>query len=173
VVAATHRDLEDLVARGEFREDLYYRLRVVEIRLPALRERREDIPILAEHVLRRASTDMHGPTRAIAPDAVAKLKAYDWPGNVRELENALMRAALLARSTMITADDLLLDGRRVGTITPPKDRSLAALERAHVEHVLAEMRGNKRRAARMLGVSRSRLDRIIAKHGIEVGGPET
>jgi len=173
VVAATHRDLETLVARGEFREDLYYRLRVVEIGLPALRERREDIPLLAEHVLRRASGDTHGPARVVAPEAMAKLKAYDWPGNVRELENALMRAALLARGTVITADDLLLDGRRGTKDARSKDRSLGAAERAHVARVLAEMGGNKRRAAKLLGVSRSRLDRIIAKHGIELISPDS
>jgi DNA-binding NtrC family response regulator len=174
VIAATHRDLESLVERGEFREDLYYRLRVVEIRVPALRDRRDDIPLLADHILRHAAAEMHRPARILAAAALAKLSAYDWPGNVRELENTLVRASLLARGSAIAADDLVLDGRRASVASDaPVDLSLKALERAHVERVVMQTGGNKRRAARLLGVSRSRLDRLIAKHRLVSDGPES
>jgi DNA-binding NtrC family response regulator len=165
VVAATHRDLEELVASGAFREDLYYRLRVVEIKVPSLRDRREDIPLLAEHILRRSSVEMHGPRRTLTADAVDKLAAHDWPGNVRELENTLMRAVLMARGASISANDIAIDARPANRNGKPVlERSLDAAERAQVERVLAETAWNKRRASQLLGVSRSRLDRLIAKH---------
>jgi len=168
VIAATHRDLEALVADGAFREDLYYRLRVVEIQVPALRERREDIPLLAEHILRRASIDVHGPRRGLTSEALAKLTAHDWPGNVRELENTLVRALLMSRGQSIGAAELVLDRRSRTSKSGDAvcDRTLDSAERAQVERAMAEAEGHKRRAARVLGVSRSRLDRLIAKHGL-------
>jgi DNA-binding NtrC family response regulator len=178
VIAATHRNLEELVARGSFREDLYYRLRVVEIIVPPLRDRRADIPILADHMLRRAAAEMHGPPRSLTADALQVLMQHDWPGNVRELENTLTRALLLARGSTIAADDLSLGQAplmRVEATSSGKpgdtDWSLRGVERAQVERVLGHTRGNKRRAARLLGVSRARLDRLLEKHGIAPPAP--
>ncbi|HUF51734.1 MAG TPA: sigma-54 dependent transcriptional regulator [Longimicrobiales bacterium] len=170
VIAATHRPVEDLVRRGEFREDLYFRLRVVEIVVPPLRERRGDLPPLAEHLLHNICRELHRDVHVI-PDAVMRaLVDYAWPGNVRELENALTRAVALARGPAVALEHLSLDAntRAAGDAGAPADDSLDAVERAHVERVLARARGNKRQACRILKVSRPRLDRLIAKHGLVV-----
>jgi transcriptional regulator with GAF, ATPase, and Fis domain len=171
VVAATHRPLERMVREGRFREDLYFRLRVVEIAVPPLRERRGDVVLLAEHLLREGAREMHVTTPVLAPDAVARLTSYDWPGNVRELENALTRALVLARGATLTTGDLALG--QGGVAEDPAsdeasaaDQSLAAIERAHIVRVLQRARGNKRQACRVLRISRPRLDRLLEKHGI-------
>jgi transcriptional regulator with GAF, ATPase, and Fis domain len=171
VVAATHRPLERMVREGRFREDLYFRLRVVEIAVPPLRERRGDVPLLAEHLLREGAREMHVAAPVLAPDAVARLTSYDWPGNVRELENALTRALVLARGATLTAGDLVLGHDGVAAEDPASaeesaDQSLAAIERAHIVRVLQRARGNKRQACRVLRISRPRLDRLLEKHGI-------
>lgn len=170
VIAATHRDLERLVANGQFREDLYFRLRVVEIALPALRERRGDVAPLAQHLLVKAARELHRDQLRLAPDAVKMLEMHHWPGNVRELENTLMRAVALTTGTTITAADLAL-GAPVKAQTPADDaegRTLDQIERAYVERVLREVGWNKRQACRVLGISRPRLDRILERHGIVV-----
>jgi DNA-binding NtrC family response regulator len=177
VIAATHRDLEGQVRDGTFREDLYFRLRVIELRVPPLRERREDIPLLARHLLDRIGAELH--RRLDLPgDVEAALLDYEWPGNVRELENALTRAAVLARGSLITVDHLALGnafGEPASTAPggdgptgagPAESRSLAEVEREHVVTVLRSAGGNKRQTARMLHVTRPRLDRLIARHGI-------
>ena len=169
VVAATHRPLERMVREGAFREDLYFRLRVVEIVVPPLRERRGDIALLAEHLLREGAREMHVTAPVLAPDAVARLSSYDWPGNVRELENALTRALVLARGATVTAGDLALGQESAagdGTDAAMEDQSLAAIERAHILRVLQRSKGNKRQACRVLRISRPRLDRLLEKHGI-------
>jgi DNA-binding NtrC family response regulator len=172
VIAATHRPLEHLVRDGQFREDLYFRLRVVELTVPPLRERRDDIPALAEHLLAKAGRELHREGAALSRDAVRALQGYDWPGNVRELENTLIRALVLARGGTITPDLLAL-GSSAPSGTPTdgvaaSSDALADVERAHVAAVLARVAGNKRRAARALRVSRSRLDRLIEKYGLVV-----
>ena len=172
VVAATHRPLERMVSEGNFREDLYFRLRVVEIVVPPLRERRGDIRVLAEHLLREGAREMHIVPPVLGADAVARLSAYDWPGNVRELENALTRALVLGRGSALTADDLVLGNaeamqdRMEGSDGVADDQSLAALERSHIVRVLERTRGNKRQACKVLRISRPRLDRLLEKHGI-------
>jgi DNA-binding NtrC family response regulator len=169
VIAATHRPLEQLVRSGQFREDLYFRLRVVEIAVPPLRERRDDIGALAEHLIAKTGKELHKEGSTLSADALRALCSYDWPGNVRELENTLTRALVLARGPTITADLLALGAAAPGVIGDtdrPTDESLASMERAHVAAVLARLKGNKRRAARALGVSRSRLDRLLDKHGL-------
>jgi DNA-binding NtrC family response regulator len=175
VVAATHRPLERLVREGRFREDLYFRLRVVEIVVPPLRERRDDIAPLAEHLLAKAAREMHRAPVALTADAQRVLRAYEWPGNVRELEHTLTRALVLARGRSVSADLLALGAGAPGSsesATPSHDRladadqSMAAAERRHLARVLAGCAGNKRQAARVLRVSRSRLDRLLAKHGL-------
>jgi DNA-binding NtrC family response regulator len=167
VIAATHRDLETLVRERTFREDLYFRLRVVELRVPPLRDRRADIPILIDHFLRKLARTLNQPPRVVTREALAVLSAHDWPGNVRELENALTRAAVLARGDVIDAADLSLGESGAQTahaMAHEVGDSLASAEAAHVRRILAKAGGNKRKAARMLRVSRTRLDRLIERH---------
>jgi DNA-binding NtrC family response regulator len=166
VLAATHRDLEAMVAKGTFREDLYYRLRVVEIAVPPLRERRDDIPELADHLVRQAAAAVGaGPPPLLSPEASARLLEHDWPGNVRELENCLTRAVVLATGGVIHPEHLAL-----GAADMPAGALLASLddvEGAHVARVLREVRGNRTRAAEVLGISRPRLRRLIDKHSLD------
>jgi len=168
VIAATHRPLEALVQAGRFREDLYFRLNVVEIAVPPLRERPEDIPLLAAHLLARVAGELHRDVRALSDEALRELARYDWPGNVRELENALTRAAVLARGPVVGVEHLAL-GRSAGVPDPAETATvgdrLDDVERAHVLRVLARTGGNKRQAAGLLGISRPRLDRLLAEGG--------
>ena len=171
VLAATHRPLEAMVRDGTFREDLYYRLNVVQVVVPPLRERRDDIPLLVEHCVARLGRELHLGRVTVAPAALKLLAEHDWPGNVRELENVLTRALVNAapRST-ISAENIALERGAAATTSPidANDLTLNALEREHVRRVLQLARGNKRRACRMLGVSRPRLDRLIEKHRLVV-----
>jgi DNA-binding NtrC family response regulator len=170
VIASTNKDLAQLVAEGKFREDLFFRLRVVELRLPPLRERRSDIPLLVGHFLRRSVLELGRPTCAITRDAMAILLSYGWPGNVRELQNTLARAVVLCRGSTITAEDISLAGDVSGPKPPPDDddRSLSEVQKRHVQRVLDESSGNKSEAARILGVSRPRLDRMVARWKLEL-----
>jgi DNA-binding NtrC family response regulator len=167
VVAATNKRLEEEMKTGRFREDLYYRLAVVTIELPALRERPQDIPELVEHFL---TTRQVGPTRCrIDPEALTALERYGWPGNVRELANVLERAQILAEDHVITPDDLpdsLVDAAPAAAVGGDPVH-LREVERRHVLEVLQEHKGNKVQAARALGVSRRALYRIIAKYGLD------
>ncbi|HVP68169.1 MAG TPA: sigma-54 dependent transcriptional regulator [Anaeromyxobacteraceae bacterium] len=167
VVAATNRDMEAAVRDGAFRADLYYRLHVVNIRIPPLRERREDVPLLAEHFAQK-----HGRAEgaAVSPAARELLVTYDWPGNVRELENVIARALALNPSGVITPEDLPEAVRR-NAPRPPAEGSLdlsdrptlGELERRYATHVLAEAGGNKTRAAEVLGIDRKTLYRILGE----------
>jgi two-component system response regulator AtoC len=167
IVAATNRDMDAAVKQGTFRADLYYRLHVVSIRIPPLRERREDIPLLAEHFAQK-----HGRAEgsAISPEARELLVAYDWPGNVRELENAVARALALNPSGVVIPEDLP-DAIRLAqaepapvSLPPPGDRpTLAELERRYASQVLGETGGNKTRAAEILGIDRKTLYRILGE----------
>ena len=164
VVAATHQSLETMIADGRFREDLYFRLRVLEIVLPALRERVSDIPLLATQLVARACASLSLPSLVIAADAMRVLEAHPWPGNVRELEHCLTRAAVEARAGVIRAEHL--------TLSPERAESTEAFgtlddaEREHVARVFASTGRNKSRTADVLGVSRPRLDRMLERHGI-------
>jgi DNA-binding NtrC family response regulator len=199
VIAATHQDLEALVEEGGFREDLYFRLRVVEIVVPPLRERRGDIPDLARHLLGRIRKETRQGVHHIHPEAMRILEAYDWPGNVRELENALTRASILARGTTLGPEHLRLGtdrpglaepdgggeravaeargvaGARAGRPGPPLpegpdlDWTLDAAVGQQVLRVLRHTDGNKSEAARLLEISRSRLARLVEKFGLEGG----
>lgn len=168
VIAATHQDLESMIGERRFREDLYYRLRVVEIEIPPLRSRRTDIPILAHHIVRKASNSLRATTPVIAHDALELLLAHEWPGNVRELENCLMRAVVLASGNVIRPEHLSLASPRSRSETSPNSivPSLEQLEREHVIRVLAVTDGHKTRAADILGVSRPRLNRLMEKYGL-------
>jgi two-component system response regulator AtoC len=155
VIAATHQPIEDLIEEGRFREDLYFRLKVVQIHVPPLRERRGDIELVAHALLGRIREETRRDVRRISDDAVARLCAYDWPGNVRELENALMRAAIVARGTVIGGDHLIL-GDDLGS-NVPLDLSLATALRRHVHMVLERTGGDEAQAAELLGVSEEKV----------------
>jgi DNA-binding NtrC family response regulator len=168
VLAATNKQLEEEQKAGRFREDLFYRLNVVTIALPLLRERRQDIPELVEHFL---TTRQVGPARSrIEPEALQALCRYDWPGNVRELANLLERAQILGEGSVLTLDDLpdsLADEAPAAGEEGADPRSLREVERRHVRSVLETEKGNKVRAARILGISRRALYRLIDKYHLE------
>jgi DNA-binding NtrC family response regulator len=166
-VAATNKDLLSEVREGRFREDLYYRLNVISITLPPLRERRDDIEPLARHFMKGSTQRMKKDLRGIDDDALQALLQYDWPGNVRELENVMERAVILARGDMITIGLLPLDTRREAPSSPSGAATLVALveiERRHITSVLKETGSHKSRAAEILGISRKTLDRKIAEY---------
>ncbi len=167
VVAATNQDLRRAIAERRFREDLFYRLAVVPIRIPPLRERRGDVPLLAAHFLRRATQG--GAPRSLAPDAIAKLLEHAWPGNVRELENAIAQAAALAPEPVIHAADLHVDPP--APAAPAGTRTLAAAvedaERAAIEAALARHGGDLPGVARELGVSGTTLWRKMKRLGVD------
>ncbi|HSH76197.1 MAG TPA: sigma-54 dependent transcriptional regulator, partial [Longimicrobiales bacterium] len=165
VIAATHRDLESLLDTGEFRTDLYYRIRVIEIDIPPLRERPDDIRALSEHLVRRVSRDLRQEPPMLTDEAVAVLTSYEWPGNVRELENCLARAVVAAVGSSIRPEHLSLGRPRRAEST--NLGSLEDAEREHLERVLKAVSGRKKMAAEVLGVSRTRLDRLIKKYGLE------
>ena len=182
VVAATNRDLEAEVARGAFRSDLYYRLNVIELRLPPLRHRREDIPLLAEHFLRKFGAE-HGRMVKLAPDAQRRLESYDYPGNVRELENIIERAVALSSGNTIGSDDLPSVKAApahpiVGAPSefPPEGVDLDALvsdfERSWVVRALEKTGGVRKRAAQLLGISFRSMRYRLDKLGLEAKGDE-
>lgn len=171
VIAATNKDLEREVREGNFREDLFYRLSVVALQMPPLRDRKDDIPILAEHFLRKFS---RGPAVRIAPDALALLTAYGWPGNVRELENVMERASILKRGDMITRDDLpeKLSRKATGASEvllnlPEGGLSLEELEKDLIIKALEKHKGNQTRAAEYLRITRPTLIYRMEKYGLK------
>ena len=170
IIAATHRDL--FTEAGRFREDLAYRLKVVSIQLPPLRERREDIPLLAKALMERIAHKIHKPVLQITDQALAKLQSHDWPGNVRELENLLTQALVQARANVLTPDLLPF---RESSAPPPPDppteadtlpvlRTLDQLEAEHIQRVLNHTGGHKGKSCEILGISRPALDRKIKKY---------
>jgi transcriptional regulator with GAF, ATPase, and Fis domain len=182
VVAATKRRLREEVARGTFREDLYYRLNMVEIEVPPLRERLEDLPALAEHFLERLDREMGLPRRTLSPEALQRLLRFDWPGNVRELENTLQSSALLSRGTLLGAEDLRISDDVVTHIPSRSVEAEGAVdaavrtradwearEKELILDTLMRSGWNKTRTAELLGVSRRNLYRKLARHGIEGG----
>ena len=177
ILTATHRPLETLVEEGVFRADLYYRLRVMEIVLPPLRERRDDIPDLTRYFLMRAAQLLGRNIRGIDPAALNWLRAQEWPGNVRELENTVTRSMALARGSVLTLDDILAvseggTSAAAGAQAQSNslDRTLDAVMIQHVHDVVEEAGGNKREACRRLGISPARLYRLLQLQ--EAGGGE-
>ncbi len=154
IVAATNKVLADEVRAGRFREDLYYRLNVIHISLPPLRERKEDIPLLADHFLRKYAKRSPKKILGFTREAYAALRAYPWPGNVRELENAVERAIVLAKSEYITPADLRLEPLRDVELVGDTERTLEDVQRDHVLRVLQANDGNISKTAKKLGVSR-------------------
>jgi two-component system NtrC family response regulator len=167
VLAATHRDLESLVAAGSFRTDLYYRLRILEIRVPPLRERAADVPVLARHFAQRAARAAGRADPVLSAEALERLALHQWPGNVRELENCMTRAVILASGDVVHADHIQLGEGAAHAGAAQGLPTLLDLERDHVERVLVACGGHKARTAQALGVSRPRLDRLLRKHGLE------
>jgi DNA-binding NtrC family response regulator len=172
IIAATHRDLEQMVADGDFREDLFYRLSVVEILVPPLRERVEDILPLATHLVEKAAAALGKARPMLAPETVRALEGHSWPGNVRELENCLTRAVVTTTGDVIRPEHVTFSEFR-GT-SRAKPVTLEDVEREHVTHTLEATGWHKTRTAELLGISRPRLDRLISKYGLvnsSSGGP--
>ncbi|MCB9549361.1 MAG: sigma-54-dependent Fis family transcriptional regulator [Myxococcales bacterium] len=186
VVAATKRRLREEVARGGFREDLYYRLNMVEVEVPPLRERLEDVPVLAEHFLERLDQELGLPRRTLSREALRRLMHFDWPGNVRQLENAVQSSAILSRGAVVEESELRLPDMPPAAPPPPPSPALApggaqpaggiqtrdewdALEKNRILDAMVQSGWNKSRAATILGVSRRNLYRKLARHGIEGG----
>jgi DNA-binding NtrC family response regulator len=173
VISASNRDLEQMVADGGFRQDLFYRLVVFPIELPPLRDRRDDIPLLADHFIEKYARDTGKRISGIEPTAIAALKAHDWPGNVRELENVIHRSLLIADGPDITAADLPVglgsrSGDGVGGSSAPISvaMSLDELEKAAIEKALRRHGGNLSDVARQLGIGRSTLYRKLEQYGL-------
>ncbi len=172
VVAATNRDLKAMVAEGKFREDLFYRLDVVTLKLPPLRERKDDIPVIAEHYLEQFSKE-NGRDLTISPEAMASLTAYDWPGNIRELKNCIERMVVLCREKTIGIDSVPYEIRE--RLTPGISRAAAQMptcdlernEKALIARALNECSGNRTRAAEKLGISRRTLLRKLKLYQME------
>ncbi len=169
VIAATNKDLARLVADGRFREDLFYRLSVVTIVLPPLRERREDIPLLAHHFLEKYAAADTRSIHHISPEAMALLVAYDWPGNVRELEHAIEHAVALTTNSVIRPEDLPPKCRRC--VEPHSGRPALTLRDVvtdHIRRVLKEANGNRKLAAELLGIHRRTFYRLTKRYGISL-----
>ncbi len=193
VLAATNRDLEALMKDGRFREDLYYRLNVVTVNLPSLRERRRDIPLLVEHFLAKYAGDLG--ERVVAPEALDRLVGYDWPGNVRELENVIQRAMVMATAGVILPEHLPIGpvsaaaavavdapleevierkliecvrGLREHASANLYDLMIGLVEKPLLRAVLRETDGNQVRAAQILGINRNTLRKKLVEHGIDV-----
>ena len=170
LIAATNRDLEEAMRRATFRQDLYYRLNVIALYLPPLRERQDDIPLLVEAFLQRLSTTRGGGEKVLSDAAAAAIAAYQWPGNVRELENALERAWILTPGETIEPSVL---PERVTSPTPSRllderaapNPTLESIERAYILWVLNAEGGNKTRAAESLGIDPSTLHRKLSRFG--------
>ena len=176
VIAATNRDLEEEIARGNFRTDLYYRLNVIPLNLPALRERVEDIPLLADHFLKRTCPDYKGSLGSILDEnALRALQAYEWPGNVRELENVIERASIMRDGDRITVRDLpaeLTGAEGGGDLPAPKLAvgslvTLEELEKTHILAVLEASGGARKQTSEILGINASTLYRKLKKYGVQ------
>jgi DNA-binding NtrC family response regulator len=177
LVAATNRDLPTRIGEGRFREDLFYRLNVVTIGLPPLRQRRDDIPLLAEHILHRLADKYDWPGLALSPDALTYLMAQPWPGNVRELQNALARAAILARGRVIGIADLQAPASPAHPASEVSATGslllrdiLAETERRVIRQALEQEKWNRTQAARVLGISRRQLFDKIRQYGLREQG---
>jgi DNA-binding NtrC family response regulator len=182
VLTATHRDLGQMLKQGTFREDLYYRLRVLEIHLPPLRERSDDIPLLVDHLLLKITRETHKRVRYVSAEAMDVLVRYAWPGNVRELENALTRGVVLATGEILSADTLPIalddddleasvEGAEAGGARSVSEEgdlvTLREMERRHIERVLTRTKWHKRRTCAILQITRPTLDRKIREFGLE------
>jgi DNA-binding NtrC family response regulator len=165
VMAATNRDLEAAIKSGDFREDLFYRLNVISFKMPSLSQRKEDIPLLAEHFLYRFSQETNKPIDNISREAMDEMMIYDWPGNIRELENAIERAVVVGRQREILPEDLPIFCHEPATEI--RTHSLKDVEKVHIERILNENQWNIARSAKILGIDRSTLYSKIKRYDIE------
>jgi len=172
ILAATNRDLEEEIKRGNFRRDLFYRLNVIALHLPPLRQRADDIPLLAETFLARHAEQRGEPPKHISDSAMEILQSYSWPGNVRELENAIERAVILTEGEVIALDGLpeKIAERRAEPLVSDRtatNPTMETIERAYIMWVLESEQGNKTRAAEVLGIDPSTLHRKLSRFGVE------
>jgi DNA-binding NtrC family response regulator len=171
ILAATNENLAEAVRKGKFREDLFYRLSVVPIQLPPLRERKEDIPLLVDHFLQKYNKKAKKNIRSVSPRAIRALMEYDWPGNIRELENTIERAVVLSKGRDIEMEDLMYHGISANSsVFIPKADSVLTLDEVEKEYVKAVLRtqhGNKTRAAKALGIDRKTLWAKIKKYNLK------
>jgi DNA-binding NtrC family response regulator len=172
VISATNKNIKSAITSGQFREDLFYRLNVVSIDLPPLADRREDIPVLAHHFLKRFALENQKEVSDFEPDAMDFMMSYDWPGNVRELENAVERAVILTSGSRIQLCELPQD-RRAPAPAPKQGRNLRDFEQQHIVAVLNECGGNYSRAARVLGISRATLYNKMKERQQPPGNPSS
>jgi transcriptional regulator with PAS, ATPase and Fis domain len=179
LIAATNRDLQEMVRKGDFRMDLFYRINILSVHAPSLRDIRGDIPLLAAHLIGHLNGEMGWGASAISPEAMEELRNYDWPGNVRELRNVIERAMIIAKDRFIRPEDLPERVRRAasGALSPsgspPVSRSgnlriiLAETERQVIQETLKSAGGNKAKAARLLGIHRTSLYEKMKAHGLD------
>ena len=171
IIASTNRDLRKAVASGSFREDLFYRLNVVPIHVPPLRERGDDVPLLVNHYLQHYNDAFSAGIEEISPEATEELMNYDWPGNVRELKNVIERAVLLETSSTITSRYLMLHGHRAGAVNSETlelvDLSVSSMERQLIKKVLEENFWQRTEAAKVLGIHRTTLANKIKEYGLD------
>ena len=165
VIAATNRNLKKAIADGDFREDLFYRLNVIAFVMPALRNRKEDIPLLCDHFLRRFAQETNKPIRKVAREAMDEMMLFDWPGNIRELENAIERAVVVGKGTQVMLGDLPI--ACVPDINRTFDHSLKAIEKSHILQVLTENAWNISICAKILGIDRSTLYSKIKRYELQ------
>jgi transcriptional regulator with PAS, ATPase and Fis domain len=165
VIAATNRKLEELAAAGKFREDLYFRLKVLEIDVPPLRERKEDIPHLTQYLLEKINRELHRHVSKVPDVTMERLIRYDWPGNVRELENVLTQAVLRSQGQMLALD---FWSERPISSEKREMKTLAEMEKEHIEWVLAEVGGHLGKACDILGITRPTLRKKIEDYEIKL-----
>ncbi len=165
LISATRKNLEKEVAEGTFRKDFFYRINVIKIEIPPLRDRKDDIPLLVEHFLKKYSHETTKYVDHISRDAVELLKQYDWPGNVRELENAIERAVVLSKSRTLGANDFSFLSPSLETISCPP--SLRQMEKSHIQRVLKDCDWNVTRAAKTLGINRVTLHKMIKRYNLK------
>jgi len=170
VITATNRDLKTLVKQGQFREDLYYRLKVVTINLPPLKERKEDILPLAEHFLKKYVEENNKGDNIFSPEVIKFMLHYSWPGNVRELENMIEHGVILSKNNVITMAELPQD---IIHPTPAEEKTIEAVTRNHILNVLEETKGNISKAAEILGVRRMTLYNKLKKYNVTVNNIDT
>ncbi|MEN8760398.1 MAG: sigma-54 dependent transcriptional regulator, partial [Desulfobacterales bacterium] len=165
VIAATNRNLEAAIKEGLFREDLFYRLNVISFRMPSLRERKEDIPLLADHFLNRYSQETNKPIDGIQRAAMDEMMLHDWPGNVRELQNAIERAIVIGKHRKIRSEDLPFYSAQ--QIALPPDDSLKEVEKFHIQRVLEQNDWNIARCAKILDIDRTTLYSKIKRYNLQ------
>ncbi|MGC8684942.1 MAG: sigma-54-dependent transcriptional regulator [bacterium] len=168
IIAATNKDLRKGIENGSFREDLYYRLNVITIEIPPLRERPEDIPLLVEHIIERVNIETGKSVKKISEDAMALLMQYKWPGNIRELKNVIERSVVLAKDNIITVNEIgPCVGRAIREADAPKDLTLESIEKHHIAKVLKDNNWNITTSAQILGIDRTTLYNKIKKYNLQ------